>query len=81
MIQRLESEAKVEDIGIYDPSTKIEEKSPDEPAETISNEYVGGIVNGVEVVDVKAIEKKTPRKVDKFGIPIQPGEHRNFDRI
>ena len=38
------------------------------------------IIDGVEVVDVKAIEKKKPG-VDKFGIPIQKGEHRNFDRI
>jgi len=38
--------------------------------------------DGVEVVDVKAIEKdKTPRKIDRFGIPINPNEHLNFDRI
>jgi len=43
---------------------------------------VGVIKDGVEVVDVKAIEKNLPkRKIDKFGIPIQPGEHSNFDRI
>jgi hypothetical protein len=40
------------------------------------------IKNGVEVVDVKAIEKKkTKPKLDRFGIPINPGEHKNFDRI
>ena len=40
------------------------------------------IKDGVEVVDVKAIEKQKPRgKVDKFGIPINPGEKLNFDRI
>jgi len=42
--------------------------------------------SGVEVIDAKAIpkpgEKKKSRwRVDKFGIPINPGEHRNFDRI
>ena len=81
MIQRLQNEPKVEDIGTYDPSTAIEEVTPDEPTDTKGGGYVGSILNGVEVVDVKAIEKKTPRKVDKFGIPINPGEHRNFDRI
>lgn len=40
--------------------------------------------NGVEVIDAKAIAKKGKAdklKVDKFGIPIQPGERKNFDRI
>ncbi len=33
------------------------------------------IKNGVEVVDVKAIEKNKNKRTDKFGIPINPGEH------
>lgn len=42
--------------------------------------------HGVEVVDVKAIEKleeikKKLNKDSKIGIPIQPGEHLNFDKI
>jgi len=40
---------------------------------------------GVEVLDAKAIPtsevKKKNRRVDKFGIPIQNGEHLNFDKI
>jgi hypothetical protein len=43
-------------------------------------EYVPSIIiDGVEVIDAKAIPKK-PLKVDKFGIPIQ--ENRlNWDKI
>jgi hypothetical protein len=42
------------------------------------------IQDGVEVIDAKAIpvdKNKKIAKVDKFGIPINPGEHRNFDRF
>jgi hypothetical protein len=58
----------------------VEQSVPDKPENTNKSTYNGFIKDGVEVVDVKAIEKQKP-KVDKFGIPIQPGEHRNFDRI
>ena len=37
---------------------------------------------GVEVIDAKAVPKKrTKPEIDKHGIPIRPGERRNFDRI
>ena len=82
LLQRLKSERKVEDISTINQPIEVQEKSPDEPENTKDDGYVGGILDGVEVVDVKAIEKKKePRKVDRFGIPIQPGEHRNFDKI
>lgn len=80
MIQRLENEPKVEDVSIYNPPIEIETETPSDPQGTNKDNYVSWIRNGVEVVDVKAIEKKKP-KLDKFGIPIQPGEHKNFDRI
>ena len=76
---------KVEDT-INNPII-IDQTSPDEPETIIEdtklNEYVGEIINGVEVVDVKAIErdKKPSVQLDKFGIPIQRGEYRNFDKI
>lgn len=47
--------------------------------ETASNEPTKEFNDSIEVVDVKAVPKKA--KVDKYGIPIGPGEHRNFDRI
>lgn len=40
---------------------------------------------GVEVIDAKAVpkseEKKLKPKLDRFGIPIDPNEHENFDKI
>lgn len=37
--------------------------------------------DGVEVIDVKVIPKDKAVKLDKFGIPIQPGERLSFDKI
>ena len=78
LLQSLSDESKVEDVSTYVKPTEEVQTSPDESEQP----YTSKIKEGVEVVDVKAIEKyKKKRKVDKFGIPIQPGEHRNFDRI
>lgn len=82
MLQSLSDEPKVKDVSTIIKPQPVEQISPDEPQDTKDKGFVGGIKNGVEVVDVKAIEKKKPKlTMDKFGIPIQPGEHRNFDRI
>ncbi len=72
----------IKDISTYDSSTKVEQISPDKPENTSEPNYAGGILGGVEVVDVKAIEKKKPKMIiDKFGIPRHPNEYKNFDRI
>jgi len=49
----------------------------------VKEDYIAEKIEGVEVVDVKAIEKNKKQKIelDKFGIPIQKGEYRNFDKI
>jgi hypothetical protein len=51
----------------------LEEKQ--EPAE-----YASRIIDGVEVVDVKAIPKKERISLDKFGIP-ELKERRTWDKI
>jgi len=42
--------------------------------------YASKIINGVEVVDVKAIPKKEQLHLDKFGIP-EPKTRKTWDRI
>ena len=85
LLQGLKETPKVEDVSTIIQPLKVEEKSPVVPERTKEDAYRSMIKDGVEVVDVKAIEKKFKKKpkgiVDKFGIPINPGEHRNFDRI
>ena len=73
LIQKLQNEPKIKDVSIYVPQLKIEEKTLDKP-EDIKIDYDKLIKDGVEVVDVKAIPKNP-------GIPIKPGEHKNFDKI
>lgn len=83
LLLKLPETPKVEEVITYVQPPKIEESVPEEPEEptrTPTKDYASFIRDGVEVVDVKAIEKKKGN-VDKFGIPIQPGEHKNFDRI
>jgi hypothetical protein len=83
LIEKQEKEK--EKVPITQP-TESEEKSQESllvPPELLTP-YIQQ--TGVEVIDAKAITKepeqqKEPGKVDKFGIPILPGEHRNFDRI
>lgn len=82
LIKRLSANsiAKVEESIISD--NIIEETTPEEPEHKIEDEvYVTENINGVEVVDVKAIEKNKKVESDKFGIPIAKGEYRNFDKI
>ena len=46
-----------------------------------AEEYVPSIIiDGVEVIDAKAIPKKEKIKLDKFGIPI-PENRRTWDKI
>jgi hypothetical protein len=81
----IKDEPKVEDVVSIVPEVTVEQKSLETILEPIKkppvNEYTSFIKDGVEVVDVKLILKDKERKVDKFGIPILPGEHRNFDKI
>lgn len=62
-------------------------KKPDkEKSNDVTEDYASNIIDGVEVVDVKAIEgnkKNEDRKeieVDKFGIPV-PKNRRTWDKI
>ena len=46
-----------------------------------AEEYVPSIIiDGVEVIDAKAIPKKEKIRLDKFGIPI-PENRRTWDKI
>jgi hypothetical protein len=87
LIQSLHSEHKLNDVVSTLPEPKVEEKSPEvvptQKEESTDNAFAGFIKDGIEVVDVKAELEKAEKKraVDRFGIPIRPGEHRNFDRI
>lgn len=85
LIQRLHDESKVEDkVSIISPpivEEKVPEVIPEPIKEPLVNQYAGFIQNGVEVVDVKNPQQREKLKLDKFGIPVQPGEHANFDRI
>jgi hypothetical protein len=47
-----------------------------------ADEYVTRVKDGVEVLDVKAIEQtRKKREVNKFGIPIDPDEEENLYKI
>jgi hypothetical protein len=85
LIQSLNSEQKHEEVVSIIPEVIVEENVteaiPEPKEEPQVNQYAGFIKDGVEVVDVKLILKDKEKKVDKFGIPILPGEHKNFDRI
>jgi hypothetical protein len=62
------------------PETDIEEKlmkkAPSKKSKSSKDDYASSIINGVEVVDVKAI----PAPLDKFGIPV-PKSRKTWDRI
>lgn len=87
LIESLRDDPKSEDkVSIVRESIieeSVPEVIPDEKNEPQTNGFASYIQNGVEVIDVKApsANPKPSRQVDKWGIPIQPGEHRNFDRI
>jgi len=84
LILNFQEEPKVSDVSINIPSKEIKEKTSDEPEKEIKDHYVSIIKDGVEVIDVKAIEKaeeRKHRKSDKFGIPIGRDERQNFDKI
>ena len=89
-LEETQSTPKGEDVSTIISPPKVEESVPEvtEVKDPVKpDDYKSYIKGGVEVVDVKAIEKDKKKleipkwKVDKFGIPINPGEHRNFDRI
>jgi len=58
LLQGLREEPEIKDIGTNDSSIKVEESSPMDPEPTKEDTYKSMIKDGVEVVDVKAIEKK-----------------------
>lgn len=56
-------------------------KNEDSEKKEAEEEFVTSvIIDGVEVIDAKAIYKKEKMKLDKFGIPV-PENRRNWDRI
>ena len=85
LIQNFQEEPKPMDISIYISTKEIKEKTSDDLEKTSKDNYVSVIKDGVEVIDVRAIEKAEENlkkgKVDKFGIPIGKDERRNFDKI
>jgi len=75
-----EEKAKAkESIGQDAVGAEKPKESPSAPTEEPEERPTPYLQGGVEVLDAK--KKKLRLKVDKFGIPIRPGEHRNFDRI
>ena len=86
MLQNLSDEKKPKEVVSTIKEPEVEENVPDKPVDTKEDQYNSMIRNGVEVVDVKAIEKK--KQQDRmggsrynFGIPIKKDEKKNFDKI
>jgi len=80
LLEKMEKEKQKESIT---PLTTVTENPQDSilvPPE-LKDDYASYVMDGVEVIDAKAVPKKKVGQVDKFGIPINPGEHRNFDKI
>lgn len=50
-----------------------------DPSSGKTENYASQVIDGVEVVDVKAVPKEKP-VLNKFGIP-EPRERRTWDRI
>lgn len=63
MITRLQDNISVKDVGLID-QVKIDD--PVSSNEHQEDDFVGTVVKGVEVINVKPIPK-----VDRFGIPIK----------
>lgn len=59
---------------------RIRKKELAEEEKIADNYYASKIIDGVEVVDVKAVPSKEKPKLDKFGIP-EPNERRTWDKI
>ena len=83
LIENLEKEKEKESISHLIADHETAQEALLVPPEVYAS-YITG--NGVEVIDAKAIAKVEAKKkhepqVDKFGIPIHPNEHKNFDRI
>ena len=81
LLQSLQNEPKIEDVSTIIQPPEVEQSVLDEPQDTSkADAYTSFIKNGVEVVDVKAIEKKKLKPiVDRHGIPRHPDEYNNFD--
>ena len=56
LLQSLKETPKIEDVSTIITPPKSEQSDPEIP-QNESKGYVGGVIDGVEVVDVKAIEK------------------------
>jgi len=79
-IALIENLEKIKDKeSINQPVSEVEQTHESILVPEILIPYIDG---GVEVIDAKAVPKeKKNLGVDKFGIPIQKGEHTSFDRI
>jgi hypothetical protein len=86
-IEQINAPSKGEELieSLKDEIKLVEDSSPIEQPkviETSLDEPVKEYKEGIEVVDVKAVPiKKTKLDVDKFGIPVQKNERKNFDKI
>ena len=89
MLQRLKNDPKVKEVDNIDPSILKEDTIVDIHPAPKEDQYNSMVKDGVEVVDVKAIERlkkknNQPSRLGNrynLGIPINKGEHRNFDEI
>lgn len=85
LLQNLSDEKKPKEVVSTISEPEVAENVPDKPVDTKEDQYNSMIRNGVEVVDVKAIEKKKQEIVVgnryNFGIPIKKDEKKNFDKI
>ena len=74
-IEKLKPQSPGEDL-----LERIRRKEILEDSAKNSDNYASQIIDGVEVVDVKAIPKKEKIPLDKFGIP-EPNGRRTWDKI
>ena len=82
VIALIEKQEKEKEKVAITEEISLEKEPLSEPV-IIIEEPKPYVETGVEVLDAKAVPRKPRLKseVDKFGIPIKPGERRNFDRL
>lgn len=82
LVPEKEIESPIDNLKIPSPGEDLLERIRKKEIleDKKETEYASKIINGVEVVDVKAVPSKEKLSVDKFGIP-ESKERRTWDRI
>ena len=80
-----EPENPVDELNKPSPGQELIERIKKEDSikkeETKKEEaHIGNVIEGVEVINVKAVPKKEPLQLNKFGIP-EPKERLTWDKI